>query len=52
MDIPIDWKRKDLECLSPLILLIFEELDSKRTQSLGSYGDEMEISELSMLVDF
>jgi hypothetical protein len=34
---------------------IFKELDSmwtKRPQSLGSYRDEMEIHEVSVLVDF
>ena len=34
---------------------IFKELDSmgaKRPQSLGSYRDEMEICEVSVLVDF
>ena len=41
--------------IADFVTKIFEELDSmwtKRPQSLGSYGDEMEIPEVSIIVDF
>ena len=40
--------------IADFVTKIFEELDSmwtKRPQSLGSYRDEMEICEVSVLVD-